>query len=89
MIEQYIPFKTGLISHAVESEIVQSSFIHAGDKLDGFALIEGQCVPGCCIYLGYNLSGRDGYAVVFHMLDDCVTLSSYEYGDLKSVVANT
>ena len=56
--------------------------------MDGVVLMEGQTVPGFSIYLGYGLANRDGFAVIFHMLDDCITLSSYEYGDLLSVISN-
>ena len=88
MIRQYFPFKTGLIAHTVDSCGMQKSVEWVRQKLDGVVLMEGQTVPGFSIYLGYGLANRDGFAVIFHMLDDCITLSSYEYGDLLSVISN-
>ena len=88
MTDQYTPFKTGLISHTVESCGLQDSVSLSRQRIGGIALIEGQRVPGCSIYLGNGLSGHDGFAVIFHMVDGCPTLSSYEYGDLVTVIAN-
>ena len=89
MIADYTPFKVGVIAHTVETTIALCDSVSEAERqLENVIFIEGQQIPGCNIFLGFNLSDYQGYAVIFSMPGCGISLSSYEFGSLFKVVAN-